>query len=89
MPANWIILISFQRKTIYIDLRNSNAPQQAKDEQPSTNQINPSSKPIQSSDSESEEDDNHNDGMLWFEKRQQARKQLLSQQPNWYVFLFL
>ncbi|CAF0768313.1 unnamed protein product [Adineta ricciae] len=73
-----------ERKTIYIDLRNSNAPQQAKaqDEQLSTNQINPSSKSIQSSDSESEEDDNHNDGMLWFEKRQQARKQLLSQQPN-------
>ncbi|UJR26001.1 hypothetical protein I4U23_007347 [Adineta vaga] len=66
-----------ERKTIYIDLRNSNAPQQekAQHEQPSTNLISPSLNQIQSSDSESDEDEDHNDGMLWFEKRQQAKKQ--------------
>ncbi|CAF0798359.1 unnamed protein product [Rotaria sp. Silwood1] len=64
------------RKTIYIDLRNSNVKKQEKsqDEQQSANVINPISQQIQSSESESDDDD-HNDGMLWFERRQQAKRQ--------------
>ncbi len=77
---NLIILISFQRKTIYIDLRNSNVQKQDQPshESQSVNNIKPITQQIQSSESES--DDEQNDGMLWFEKRQQAKKQQQQQQ---------
>ncbi|CAF1193302.1 unnamed protein product [Rotaria magnacalcarata] len=69
-----------ERKTIYIDLRNSNIQKQEKSEheQQSVNVSNPITQQIQSSESESDDDDDddhHNDGMLWFEKRQQAKRQ--------------
>ncbi|CAF0836744.1 unnamed protein product [Rotaria sordida] len=77
--------VESERKTIYIDLRNSNIQQKqekSQDEQQSTNIISPISQQIQSSESDSDDDDdddddvnNYNDGMLWFEKRQQAKRQ--------------
>jgi hypothetical protein len=60
-------------------LRNSaiEKPKSIPREQQVINVINPIAQQTQSSESES--DDDRNDGMLWFEKRRQAK---IQQKPN-------